>query len=225
MHAGTLEAALERGGVQSPLRGRLARYGALVLEANQRFNVTGAKSQSELVEHLLDSLTVLPFVREPYVDLGSGGGFPAIPVALAAAISVTMIESNAKKARLLESFLEELGLRGSVIAERGEVAGRRPDLREAFASGTARAVAVAPAVAEMVVPFLRLGGVAVLQRGALPESERAALADASMMLGAAVEDEIALGGERRIVLLRKTGPTMGRFPRRPGVPGKRPLCL
>ena len=79
-----MEAALERGGVESPLRERLARYAALVLEANRHFNVTGAKSADELAEHLLDSLTILPYVRAPYVDLGSGAGLPAIPIALAA---------------------------------------------------------------------------------------------------------------------------------------------
>jgi 16S rRNA (guanine527-N7)-methyltransferase len=98
-------------------------------------------------------------------------------------------------------------------------------LRERFASATARAVAVAPTVAELVLPFLATGGVAVLQRGTIDARERTALEDASLMLGGAVETEHQLDGERRIVLVRKTEATALRFPRRTGIPEKRPLCM
>jgi 16S rRNA (guanine527-N7)-methyltransferase len=76
-----------------------------------------------------------------------------------------------------------------------------------------------------VLPFLSVGGVAVLQRGSLDRREREAVADAALMLGGHVERELALDGERRILLVRKTAPTSNRFPRRTGVPEKRPLCL
>lgn len=220
-----LVALLEAAGVDSRHVPRLARYGALVLETNRRFNVTGAKTPAELAAHLADSLTVVPFVREPYVDIGSGGGLPAIPVAIASGLPVTLIESNLKKARFLKEVLEELELRGQVVAERAEIAGHDPVLRGHFASGTARAVAVAPAVAELLMPLIAPGGVAVLQRGALEPRERDALADAALMLGGTVEAEHAFEGERRIVLVRKTEPTTLRFPRRPGIPAKRPLCM
>jgi 16S rRNA (guanine527-N7)-methyltransferase len=221
-----LERRLEGGGVDDPaLRAALARYALLVFEANRRFNVTGAKSAEELVAHLLDSLSVVPFVRHPYVDVGSGAGFPAIPVALKTRVPVTLIEATVKKARLLESILAELGVEGRVIAERAEIAGRDPALRDRFASGTARAVASAPAVAELVLPFVEPGGTALLQRGVLPAAERRALEDASLVLGAHIESEEPAGENRRILVLRKTGATPARFPRRPGIPAKRPLCL
>lgn len=203
----------------------MARYGALVLAANRHVNLTAARSPKEIALQIRDSLTVVPFIREPYVDVGSGAGFPAIPVAIAAGIAVTLIESTVKKARLLESFLESLDLRGRVVAERAETAGHRPELREGFASGTCRAVATAPAVAELLLPLIAPGGQAVLQRGRMDEPERTALEDACLMLGGAVEEEVDLGGDRRVLVLSKRQPTAARFPRRVGLPQKRPLCF
>ena len=201
----------------------LALYGRLVLEANRHFNVTGARSPEEIARHIADSLSVLPYLREPYVDVGSGAGFPAIPVAIVTGMPVTMIEATQKKARLLESLLERLELHGVVIAERAEVAGHRPELREHFATGTCRAVASAPGVAELLLPLIRVGGAAVLQRGSIDQRERSALEDASLMLGASVEVEDEIGGARRIILLRKQRTTPDRFPRRTWAQ-KRPLC-
>lgn len=204
---------------------RLARYGALVLESNRKFNLTGAKSEEEIVEHLLDSLTVVPYVTGPYVDVGSGAGLPAIPVTIATGVHVTMIETTRKKAAFLREAMDALGIDGEVVAERAEVAAHDESFRERFASATARAVAVAPTVAELVLPFLSVGGVAILQRGTMDARERTALEDASLMLGGTIETERQLDGDRRIVLVRKTAPTAMRFPRRTGVPEKRPLCM
>jgi 16S rRNA (guanine527-N7)-methyltransferase len=219
-----LRALLEAAGVEAHLLDPLARFGERVLETNRRFNVTGAKSAQELVPHILDSLSVVPFAREPYVDIGSGGGFPAIPVAIAAGVRVTMIETTLKKAAFLRETLELFGLEGEVIAERVEVAAHDGRLRERFASGTARAVSSAPTVAELLLPLIETGGVAILQRGRDDERERRALEDASLVLGAQLEEDRELGDGRRIVLLRKTAATSLRFPRRTGIPEKRPLC-
>jgi 16S rRNA (guanine527-N7)-methyltransferase len=201
----------------------LVLYGRLVLEANRHFNVTGARSPEEIARHITDSLSVVPYLKEPYVDVGSGAGFPAIPVGIVTGMPVTLIEATQKKARLLKSLLERLKLQGVVIAQRAEAAGHRPELRERFATGTCRAVASAPAVAELLLPLIGIGGVAVLQRGSLDDRERSALEDASLMLGGSVEVEDELGGDRRIVLLRKQRATPSRFPRRTGAQ-KRPLC-
>ena len=206
------------------LESLLERYGALVLEANRRVNLTAAKSAPEISEHILDSLSVVPFLREPYVDVGSGGGFPAIPAALATGIGVTMIEATAKKARILASFCERLGIRATIVAERAETAAHRPDLREQFASGTARAVAAPAAAAELLLPLVAVGGVAILQLGLSDDEDRTALEGACLMLGGRIESESAAGERRRVVLVHKIEPTQQRFPRRPGIPAKRPLC-
>lgn len=220
-----LAALLSGAGVESRLVDPLAHYGALLLETNRRFNVSGADTPEELLPHILDSLTIVPYVQGPLVDVGSGGGLPAIPLAIATGIEITMIESTTKKAAFLEAALGTLALAGRVIPERAEIAGRDPGLRDQFACATARAVSSAPTVMELVTPFLRAGGVAVFQRGRLDERERNAVVDAAPMLGAELADEISLDGERRILLVKKTAPTPQRFPRRTGVPEKRPLCL
>jgi 16S rRNA (guanine527-N7)-methyltransferase len=219
-----IETRLRAAGVAPPLAASLAEYGNFVLEANRTFNLTGAKSPETLVPHILDSLTVVPFVDGALVDVGSGAGLPAIPIALATGATVTLIEATAKKARFLQRMLDAFRLNGEVVAERAEVAARDARLRDAFASGTARAVSTAPTVAELLLPFVKPGGVAILQRGTLDARERTALADASLMLAAEIKEERTLDAGRRIIVLRKTGPTPLRFPRRTGIPEKRPLC-
>lgn len=220
-----LAALLGAAGVERRLVERLAHYGALVLETNRRFNISGADTPEELVPHILDSLSIVPYVQGPLVDVGSGGGLPAIPLAIATGFEITMVESTTKKAAFLEAALGTLGLRGHVIPQRAELAGRDSALREQFACATGRAVSGAPTVLELTVPFLRVGGVAVLQRGRLDERERNAVVDAAPMLGAQLDREIRLDGDHRVLLVKKVAQTSHRFPRRTGVPEKRPLCL
>jgi 16S rRNA (guanine527-N7)-methyltransferase len=217
--------ALRSAGVAADLADRLAAYGALLLEANRKVNLTGAKDPAALVPHLLDALSLTVDVSESLVDVGSGGGLPGIPLALATGARVLLIEPTAKKAAFLERALRACGIAGQAIAERAEVAARDAQFREQFAFATARAVSAAPTVAELTVPFLRIGGRALLQRGLMEPRERQALEDAAPMLGATLIEDRELEGDRRILILEKLRPTEQRFPRRNGVPEKRPLCL
>jgi 16S rRNA (guanine527-N7)-methyltransferase len=207
------------------LAARLAAYGELLLAANRRLNLTAARTPEAVAEHISDSLTLQAYVSERLVDVGSGGGLPGIPLAIATGAELLLIETTAKKAAFLAEALAELGLAGTVEAERAELVARDPRYREQYGSATARAVASAPAVAELTVPFLRIGGQALLQRGNLDEFERQALTDAAPMLGARFAAERPLEGARRILILEKMEATPQRFPRRAGVPEKRPLCL
>jgi 16S rRNA (guanine527-N7)-methyltransferase len=219
-----LNAALREAGLAGDLAERLATYGALLLDANRAVNLTGAKDAAALVPHLLDALTLQHDVSESLIDVGSGGGLPGIPLALATGIRLVMIEPIAKKAAFLERALRELGLEGVALAQRAEAVARDERYREQFAFATARAVSTSPTVAELTVPLLRIGGRALLQRGALSDVERRAVEDAAPILGAAVVEERLLDGERRILVLEKRVSTGSRFPRRNGVPEKRPLC-
>jgi 16S rRNA (guanine527-N7)-methyltransferase len=220
-----LATVLRAAGVAAELAERLAAYGAMLLEANRAVNLTGSKDATALVPHLLDALTLQHDVAESLVDVGSGGGLPGIPLALATGAHLVTIEPIAKKAAFLERALRELGIAGMALAQRAEVVARDEQFRERFAFATARAVASAPTVAELTIPFLRLGGRALLQRGALDAAERRAVEDAAPMLGGMLIEERLLDGDRRVLVIEKRTPTGPRFPRRNGVPGKRPLCL
>jgi 16S rRNA (guanine527-N7)-methyltransferase len=222
-----IRAALEGTTPDRAVREQLERFVALLLERNVAMNLSSARDPQAVGAHVRDSLAIAPYVRDPLVDIGSGGGFPAIVLAIASGVRATLIESTAKKARFLESVVAELGLPVVVRAQRAEEAARDPELRGSFASATARAVGSAPTVIELTIPFLAVGGLAVLQRGRLDERERQAAADAALVLGAEVEGEVPAppGDERRVLLVRKLAPTGGRFPRRAGIPEKRPLCL
>ncbi|HET9394083.1 MAG TPA: 16S rRNA (guanine(527)-N(7))-methyltransferase RsmG [Candidatus Rubrimentiphilum sp.] len=218
------EALLAAGGASPEHVPRLAQYAALVLDANRKFNLTGARTIDEFVPHILDSLTVVPYIRTPYVDVGSGGGLPGIPVAIVTGARTLLVEATAKKAAFLREAISALGIDAEVATARAEDAGRKPELRQQFVTATARAVATAPTALELTAPLLAVGGVAILQRGSMDVTERTALEGAALMLGCVVDAEVALEGERRLILVRKTSATPERFPRRAGIPEKRPLC-
>jgi len=221
--------ALEETTSDPVVREQLARYLEALLAANGTLNLTSARDPQAAAAHVNDSLGLLPYVTGPFVDVGSGGGFPAIPLVIVTGARATLIESVAKKARFLLEVVRQLGLPVEVRAERAEDAARDPELRERFAAATARAVGSAPTVIELTLPFLAIGGLAVLQRGKLEEPERIAAADAALVLGGEIEAELPVDDpearERRLLLVRKTVPSGPRFPRRAGVPAKRPLCF
>jgi 16S rRNA (guanine527-N7)-methyltransferase len=220
---GPIESALAELDVAAGARPRLARYLALLLEHNAHVNLTGARDLGAMLEHVRDSLAIAPYVRDPLVDVGSGGGFPAIVLSIVNDCAVTLIEATLKKARFLELVVADLGLVGRVIAARAEIAAHDPELRERFACATARAVASAPAVIELTLPFLAPGGVAVLQRGRLDYRERTAAQDAALMLGGGMIEEHAVDETRCVLLVPKRRATPEQFPRRVGLPEHRPL--
>src|ERR1700761_302930 len=106
--AGELAAGLAAAGVAHELAERLAVYGALLLEANRKVNLTGAKDAEALLPHLLDALTLAADVSESLVDVGSGGGLPGIPLAIATGARVLLVEPIGKKAAFLTRALSEL---------------------------------------------------------------------------------------------------------------------
>ncbi len=208
------------------IRLKLDAFVALLLKKNAALNLTAARTPEAVEAHVRDALFLVPHIRGPLVDIGSGGGFPAIVLAIATGVRCTLVESLAKKAAFLRDVGRELALDLEVLAKRAEDVARDPAYRGTFATATARAVGPATTVLELTVPFLAVGGRALLQRGQERPGERQALADASLVLGAELEPELIDPGAdaRRVVIARKIAATGERFPRRAGVPAKRPLC-
>jgi 16S rRNA (guanine527-N7)-methyltransferase len=200
-----------------------------LLETNRAFNLTAITDLDQAWrKHVLDSLSLLPLLRaQPdlghIADVGSGGGLPALPLALALPDhSFTLVEATGKKASFLTDVSHELGLRNVVVvAERAETFGQGAG-RARFDAVTARALSRLPVLLELTLPLLRVGGVCLALKG---EQAQLELAEAR----AALE---LLGGEARapqrtetgtIVIVDKVRPTPGRYPRRPGEPKRSPL--
>jgi 16S rRNA (guanine527-N7)-methyltransferase len=209
----------------SDVAGRLARYGELLLLRNQEFNLTGARDADAIAAQIADALTLLPLLQDAgeLIDVGTGGGLPAVPLAIARGMRVTLVDATAKKITFVSSVIAELGIEGEAIAARAETLARDARFRDRFTYATARAVASAPAVIELTLPFLAPGGRALLQRGAAASAEHDAARETALALGGEVTAELPLEGERRILIVTKRSPTPARFPRRVGVAQKRPL--
>ena len=234
--AGAKQAGCELTERQVALFGR---YLAGLSAWSGRANLVSASALADAERVLfLDSLALVPVIRREQVsaarliDVGAGAGFPGLVLKLLLPeLDVVLLEATRKKASFLTWMAEQLGLGGvQVRAERAEEAGRDPELRESFDVATARALGPLPVVLELALPFCRTGGTLIAPRGA---SAAAAEAESSASVAAALGGRIA-GVERpaidgvaertALVVVDKTGATPARFPRRTGVPAKRPLA-
>lgn len=204
-------------------------------EENERLNLTSIVEPEEVaLKHFVDSATVLravaPAEGERLVDVGSGAGFPGVPLAIFRPdLRVTLIEASQKKAAFLGRLRDQLGLGNvEVLAVRAEEAGRQAAHREQHGVAVARAVAPLAVLWEYLLPLVRVGGLAVAQKGPGVAEELVAAGRAVGLLGGG--EQMIHGftlpraaGERQIVVVRKVNPTPEQYPRRPGVPAKKPL--
>jgi 16S rRNA (guanine527-N7)-methyltransferase len=210
-------------------------YAAELLRWNERQNLTAITDPQGIeVRHFLDSLTCLLALEgeqvQRLVDVGTGAGFPGIPLKIVCPhLELTLIEATGKKAEFCRHVVHELGLQGvEVLHARAETVAHQEAHRERYDAALARAVAPMAALVEYLLPFLRVGGVAVAQKGETGPAEAQASEGALRILGGAVERLIPLQlpgvvETRYLVRVRKLAATPTRYPRRPGIPVKRPL--
>lgn len=210
-------------------------YESLLLEWNERISLTAIRDPREIrIRHFLDSLTCATVTGDlggrSLIDIGSGAGFPGLPLKiLFPDLRLTLVDSVAKKARFLELVAGELGLRDViVVAERAEVLGRDTAFREQFDWAAARAVAELRILVEYLLPLCRVGGAMLAQKGESAAAEARAATRAIEQLGGGAARLLAVqlpGTEQlhHLIVVPKIRPTDGRYPRRAGMPVKRPL--
>jgi 16S rRNA (guanine527-N7)-methyltransferase len=210
-------------------------YSQELVSWNERFNLTAITDPLEIdIKHFLDSLSCLKVksFRPPgkVIDIGTGAGFPGIPIKLLyPQFLMTLVESVGKKISFCQHVSDTLEIKGmQILHARAESLGREPEHREQYDWGLARAVAVAPVVLEYILPLIRVGGRAILQKGGTGPAEMHQAEKALRVLGAEVDqiETVELPGvaePRHIITLRKIAATPPRYPRRPGMAAKKPI--
>ncbi len=201
---------------------------------NARFNLTTITEPDQvIVKHFLDSLSVASVLHDPVpamlIDVGSGAGFPGLPLKIGLpALSVTLIDSTGKKVEFLKHVIAELNLRGvTALHARAEEVAHNPAHREKYDAAAARAVADLATLLEYTLPFVRVGGVFVAQKGVDVEEEVRRAARAMEELGgrlsAVVPVQLPGLEPRHLIVVEKVAATPGNYPRAAGAPKKKPI--
>ncbi|MGF1672926.1 MAG: 16S rRNA (guanine(527)-N(7))-methyltransferase RsmG [Rivularia sp. (in: cyanobacteria)] len=212
----------------------------LIVEGNRQLNLTRITHPEDFWEkHLWDSLRGIKFLisgegidkeQISIIDLGTGAGFPGIPVAIVVNnCTVNLVDSTKKKINFIDSILPVLNLNNAFATScRAEEIGRESQHRETYDIALIRAVASASACAEYTLPLLKLGGLAVIYRGNLTDQEINNMENALEQLGGVIEsieqfNTPISNSDRHCLYLRKVVSTPAKFPRSVGVPAQRPL--
>lgn len=205
----------------------MKEYARLLLEWNRTVNLTGARTIEAVEAHIDEAFHLLAVPWEgvaKVVDIGSGGGLPAIPLALRLPnVEFSLVEANARKCAFLMHLAATLPLPNiRVLLGRAEDLARLPELRESFDRAISRAVAQPPVLLELALPFVRTGGDLFAQ---VAELDPDSLAGVARLLGGGTP-KLRHGPRERDFLLAvdKVAPTPPDYPRRTGVPNRKPLA-
>jgi len=210
-----------------------------LIDWNQRVNLTSITDFRQVqIRHFLDSLTVTLAFKQPMVgeglrliDVGTGAGFPGLPVRIVLpGIKLVLLEATGKKAAFLHHVKQMLGLDDiEILVGRAEEVAHKARYREQFDIVLSRAVAPLATLAELTLPFCTIGGSFIAQKKRVSELEVGQATKAVSILGGSqprvkrIELE-ELSDERYLVIVDKIAPTPEQYPRRPGIPAKRPIA-
>ena len=219
---------------------RFARYRDLLLERSAQFNLTAIREPEAIERRLfLDAIALIPELDRVtgddclrsdrlirLVDVGAGAGFPGLALKIVRpSLDVTLVDATAKKVAFVNEVIAALELeRVRAVQARAEELGRDSAYRARFDLATARAVASLPVLLEYVIPFLTIGGTALLPKGLEIAEELRLGRRAAAILGAEIVSTGVLPvGTTRLIVVRKIETTTAAYPRRVGVPSRDPL--
>ena len=221
---------------------KFIRYYELLVQWNRVVNLTSVVEWDEVVtRHFLDSLSVILAAPEisrcqkkvKVIDVGTGAGFPGIPLKIIfPGIQLSLLEPKRRKLEFVEAVIEKLGLSGiALLSGRAEKFGRLTVHREKYDVVVSRAVAEIAQLAELALPFCRKDGIFVAHKGIRVNLELTRGHEAIVELGAEVSEVVHVGNvgsflsKAYLVVLKKTGYTPTKYPRRDGIPAKRPIGI
>lgn len=203
-------------------------YSQMLIETNKKFNLTSIDDKEGIkVKHFEDSLTILDYINKGLrvLDIGSGAGFPGIPLRIEKDFDLTLIDSVNKKVGFMEDVIEKLELENTrAIHTRAEDFAK--DHREEFDMVVSRAVANLSTLAEYSLPFLKIGGIFIAMKGPKAEEELKEAQNALDILGGELIniDSIDLhGNTRKNILIKKVRSCKKKYPRGQNKPKKNPL--
>lgn len=203
---------------------RFDSYAERLVRWNEHVNLTAITEPDDIViKHFIDCLYIMKYVAfkkdEKLVDVGTGAGFPGMPLLIANPdLDVTFVDSMEKRIGFLRDVLKNIGLTGTRIHERAEVVGKDGEYREKFDYATARAVAPLNVLCEYCLPLVKVGGLFVSLKGSSGMEELKAAENAINVLGGevakAVEYQLSNGDGRSIIIIRKISQTPTKYPRK-----------
>lgn len=210
---------------------KLCAYAEFLIEYNEKVNLTAIKEPEEIfIKHFLDSILIVNYVDIPQnsslVDVGTGAGFPSVPLKIYRNdLKLTLVDSLNKRVTFLKSLCEKLSIDCECVHSRAEELSRKEDYREKYDFAIARAVASLPVLYEYCLPYVKIGGKFIALKG--PNEEVSAGENALKVLKSRCLEvknyNLINGDERRLILLEKISQVPTKYPRNSGQISKKSL--
>lgn len=217
-----------RPGLTEEQLDRFSAYYAMLIDWNARMNLTAVTEKEEVAKkHFVDSLAAEPYLGQGagVADVGTGAGFPGLPLLIVRPdLKMTLIDSLNKRVTFLKAVCETLGLDAVFLHMRAEDAGRDANYRGMFDVVLTRAVSALPVLVELTVPLVKVGGISIAYKGEADEELDSAKSALHLLHAEAKKIDVPSDyGVRSLIIMKKNAPTAKTYPRKAGIPVKKPL--